>query len=69
MLEQYDNIIRNPTISNFIESKPVNHNTGHNLPHHALKKDSVTILIRVVFSSWAAKGASSLDNYLYTEFT
>ncbi|XP_063872891.1 uncharacterized protein LOC135107111 [Scylla paramamosain] len=68
MVEQYDDIIKNQTTSNSIErvEEPVN------LPitsHHAVKKDSVTTPIRVIFScsSWAVKEASSLNDCLYTK--
>ncbi len=48
MMKQYDKIIRNQRASNFIErvEEQVNHNTGHYLPHHAVKKDSVTTTIK-----------------------
>lgn len=45
--------------SKFIEKVEglVNHNTSHDLPHHAVKNDTVTAPIRVVFkrSSGASK--------------
>ena len=70
MLQQYHNILMSQRESNFIEKveHPVNHNIGHYLPHHSVKKDSVTTPIRVVFncSSRASKGVSSLNDCLYT---
>ena len=70
MLQQYHNIIKAQEESKFIEKveEPVNHNIGHYLPHHAVKKDSVTTPIRVVFncSSRASKGGNSLNDCLYT---
>ena len=44
MLQKYDQIIKSQLDNKFIEKveEPVNHNIGHYLPHHAVKKDSVT---------------------------
>ena len=69
MLQKYDQIIKSQLENKFIEKveEPVNHNIGHYLPHHAVKKDSVTAPIRVVFncSSKASKQGSSLNDCLY----
>ena len=70
MLQHYDNIIKTQLENKFIEKveEPVNHESGHYLPHHAVKKDSVTTPIRVVFncSSKASKEVNSLNDCLYT---
>ena len=70
MLLKYDQIIKSQLENKFIEKveEPVNHNIGHYLPHHAVKKDSVTTPIRVVFncSSKASKQGNSLNDCLYT---
>ena len=70
MMQHYNNIIKTQLENKFIErvEEPVNHETGHYLPHHAVKKDSVTTPIRVVFncSSKATKEGNSLNNCLYT---
>ena len=70
MLLKYDQIIKSQLENKFIEKveEPINHNIGHYLPHHAVKKDSVTTPIRVVFncSSKASKQGNSLNDCLYT---
>ena len=68
-LKLYDNIIKEQLNNAFIEEVPgkVDHTEGHYLPHHAVRKDSVTTPIRVVFncSSKAAKNVACLNDCLY----
>ena len=65
-LNCYHQIIQDYLSKGFIEqvSGPVR---GHYLPHHAVRKDSSTTPIRIVFNASSASGGnSSLNDYLET---
>ena len=66
-LQVYDRIIKEQEARGFIERVENDHEmAGHYLPHHAVKKDSVTTPIRVVFdcSCSSAGGNSSFNDCL-----
>ena len=61
--EQYSNVIKDQEKRGFIERIPKGTlvEGGHYLPHHGIKKDSVTTPIRIVYDCSAKTSANSLS--------
>ncbi|XP_006815922.1 uncharacterized protein LOC100369222 [Saccoglossus kowalevskii] len=68
LLQTYDKIINDQKSRNFIEEVKDDDNTrGHYLPHHSVKKDSITTPIRVVYDcSYKSRDSPSLNDCLET---